>query len=311
MPWRLARASASEPLPERPACWADDFTFPDFADFRAAARPLIRTCLVSAEGYGRAAGAVFADLVAQNTRYVELSFDGDLVLSRGLAVPDVVAAMKAAAPPGLVVRVLGAFSYHRREAWTPAAARLLLDADGLDGIDLHGDEREGGTEHFADAFAEARRRGLITRAHAGELMGAASVRAALDALGVARLAHGVRSVEDDGLVKRLATEGVTLDVCPWSNVKLRVAPSLAAHPIGVLRDGGVRLTVSTDDPTIFGRSLTDELLSLITGLGWPAAEVARVQRTAFEVARLEPAVRARLLDEIAGVLDSHLTGGSP
>jgi adenosine deaminase len=152
---------------------------------------------------------------------------------------------------------------------------------------------------------------LITRAHAGELMGPPSVRTALDALGVTRIAHGVRSVEDDGLVKRLAREGITLDVCPWSNVKLRVAPSLAAHPIGVLRDRGVRLTVSSDDPAIFGRSLTEELVSLITELRWSAADVARVQRTAFEVARVDAGERARVLDEIAGVLDCHLIGGRP
>src|SRR5207245_6835054 len=68
VPWRLARASAREPLPERPACWADDVTFPDVADFRAAARPVIRTCPVPAEGYGRAAGAVVAGALGRNDR---------------------------------------------------------------------------------------------------------------------------------------------------------------------------------------------------------------------------------------------------
>jgi adenosine deaminase len=309
VPWRLVRALAAEPLPARPASWDDRFTFEDFDDLRAACRPALRHCLVSPEGYGRGAGALLEDLGAQNVRYVELSFDGERVLGRGLGVADVVAAIKAAAPPGLIVRVVAGFSYHKPERWPPAAVHTVLGAAGLDGIDLHGDERMGGAEYFAGAFAEARRRGLSTRAHAGELMGPSSIRTALGALGVTRIAHGVRSVEDDGLVKRLAAEGITLDVCPWSNVKLRVVPSLAAHPIGILRDRGVRLTVSSDDPAIFGRSLTDELVSLITELGWSAADVAEVQRTAFDVARVDAGTRARALDEIAGVLDSHLTGG--
>src|SRR5215475_1574976 len=82
---------------------------------------------------------------------------------------------------------------------------------------------------------------------------------ALDLLGVKRIAHGVRAIESEALLARLAAEGITLDVCPWSNVKLRITPDIAAHPIRRLHERGLKVTVSTDDPAVFGRSLTQEI----------------------------------------------------
>ena len=146
----------------------------------------------------------------------------------------------------------------------------MLSAPGLDGLSLHGDEATQHTDAFVDAFAEARRRGLQTKAHAGELMGAASVATALDLLGVTPIEHGVRAAEDDALVERLAAEAVTLDVCPWSNVRLKVVRDLARHPIRRLHERGVRLTINTDDPTVFGRTLSEELASLVDDLGFHA-----------------------------------------
>jgi adenosine deaminase len=90
----------------------------------------------------------------------------------------------------------------------------LLAAPDIDGIDLHGDERYETASRFAVAFTEARRRGLETKAHAGELAGPASVITALDVMGVERIEHGVRAVEDNALVARLARERITLDLCP-------------------------------------------------------------------------------------------------
>ena len=129
-------------------------------------------------------------------------------------------------------------------------------------------------------------------------MGPESVVKALDLLGVPRIEHGVRAIEDEALVERLAAEGVTLDVCPWSNVRLRVVRDLVAHPIRRLHERGVRLTVNTDDPTVFGRTLSQEIVSLVDDLGFPPSEVARLQANAFAVAAMPAAARDAALGEI-------------
>jgi adenosine deaminase len=115
---------------------------------------------------------------------------------------------------------------------------------------------------------------------------------------VRRIEHGVRAIEDAALVERLAAEGVTLDVCPWSNVRLRVVRDLAAHPMRRLHERGVRLTVNTDDPTVFGRTLSQEIVSLVDDLGFSPAEVARLQANAFAVAAMPAAARDAALGEI-------------
>jgi adenine deaminase len=302
VPWALARAQAPT-LPERPPWYADGFQFDDFLQFRGAVRDCM-SYLTDAGAYGAAAGAIFQGLLTQNVRYAEISFDVARALEQKLEVRDVVAAIKAAEPPGLITRVFAALSQHKPERTPPAVVEAVLSAPGLDGLSLHGDETAQQTPVFVEAFAEARRRGLQTKAHAGELMGPASVAAALDLLGVTRIEHGVRAAEDDALVDRLAAEGVTLDVCPWSNVRLRVVKSLAAHPLRRLHERGVRLTINTDDPTVFGRTLSEELTSLVEDLGFAHADLARFQANAFAVAALPAATRAALLAELTALTAS-------
>ena len=302
VPWALARAQAST-LPERPPWYADGFQFEDFLQFRGAVRDCM-SYLTDASAYGAAAGAIFQGLLAQNVRYAEISFDVARALEQTLEVHDVVAAIKAAEPPGLITRVFAALSQHKPERTPPAVVEAVLSAPGLDGLSLHGDETAQQTPVFVEAFAEARRRGLQTKAHAGELMGPASVAAALDLLGVTRIEHGVRAAEDDALVDRLAAEAVTLDVCPWSNVRLRVVKSLAVHPIRRLHERGVRLTINTDDPTVFGRTLSEELTSLVEDLGFTPVDLARFQSNAFAVAAMPAATRAALLAELTALTAS-------
>jgi adenosine deaminase len=302
VPWALARAQAPT-LPERPPWYADGFQFEDFLQFRGAVRDCM-SYLTDAGAYGAAAGAIFQGLLAQNVRYAEISFDVARALEQKLEVHDVVAAIKAAEPPGLITRVFAALSQHKPERTPPAVVEAVLSAPGLDGLSLHGDETAQQTPAFVEAFAEARRRGLQTKAHAGELMGPASVAAALDLLGVTRIEHGVRAAEDDALVDRLAAEGVTLDVCPWSNVRLRVVKSLAAHPLRRLHERGVRLTINTDDPTVFGRTLSEELTSLVEDLGFTPVDLARFQSNAFAVAAMPAATRAALLAELTALTAS-------
>jgi len=127
---------------------------------------------------------------------------------------------------------------------------------GVVGVGLGGLEAEYPPEPYADAFRLARSLGLGSVPHAGEVAGAASVRGALDALGADRLRHGIRAVEDPGLVRELAGRGVVLDVCPLSNLRTGAVRSLDEHPLPQLTAAGVRCSISTDDPAMFDTDLT-------------------------------------------------------
>jgi aminodeoxyfutalosine deaminase len=127
---------------------------------------------------------------------------------------------------------------------------------GVVGVGLGGLEAEYPPEPYAEVFALARSLGLGSVPHAGEVAGAASVRGALEALGADRLRHGIRAVEDAGLVHELAGRGTVLDVCPLSNLRTGAVASLDEHPLPQLVAAGVRCSISTDDPAMFDTDLS-------------------------------------------------------
>ncbi len=301
VPWPLVRKYSPDPLPASPPWWQPGYRFPDFsADFAPAVRACYRPVLTAPERYAETAGAIVAGLAEQNVRYVELSFSPNYVLKLGLAVSDIVAAIKSAAHASVAVAVYAGLGRDGAPDLDEAVRAALRAAPGLDGIDLHGDERVDGLGRWTEFFAEARARGLRLKAHAGELAGPASVRAVLDKLGVTRIEHGVRAVEEAALVRRLAAEAITLDVCPTSNVRLNVVGDLSAHPVRRLYAAGVPVTIATDDPTVFGCSLSGELQHLVEQLGFAPADLVPLQRNAFRVAAL-PAAQQRA---IAAELDA-------
>ena len=127
---------------------------------------------------------------------------------------------------------------------------------GIVGVGLGGLETDFPPEPYEPAFTLARELGLASVPHAGEVAGPPSVRGALEELGADRVRHGIRAVEDAGLVRELAGRGTVLDVCPISNVRTRAVASLEAHPLPQLVAAGVRCSISTDDPAMFGTDLS-------------------------------------------------------
>ena len=127
---------------------------------------------------------------------------------------------------------------------------------GIVGVGLGGLEAEFPPEPYEPAFTLARSLGLASVPHAGEAAGAPSVRGALEELGADRIRHGIRAVEDGGLVAELAGRGTVLDVCPLSNLRTGVVRSLEEHPLPQLVAAGVRCSISTDDPAMFDTDLT-------------------------------------------------------
>jgi len=127
---------------------------------------------------------------------------------------------------------------------------------GIVGVGLGGLEAAFPPEPYEPAFTLARELGLASVPHAGEVAGPPSVRGALEELGADRVRHGIRAVEDAALMRELAGRGTVLDVCPISNVRTRAVASLDAHPLPQLVAAGVRCSISTDDPAMFGTDLS-------------------------------------------------------
>jgi adenosine deaminase len=154
--------------------------------------------------------------------------------------------------------------------------------NGVVGFGLANDEVGFPPQPFAPAYAVAKAAGLLSVPHAGELVGPESVWGALDALGADRVQHGVRASEDAELVKRLADTGVCLDVCPTSNLMLAVVPSLDVHPLPALLDAGVRCSVNSDDPLLFGTDLGEEYELLRSGFGFDDVRIGAVARASID-----------------------------
>jgi adenosine deaminase len=169
---------------------------------------------------------------------------------------------------------------------------------GVVSFGLANDETSFPPEPFAEAFRIARQAGLLSTPHAGELAGPASILGALDVLGADRIQHGVRAVEDEDLVKRLADSPVCLDVCPTSNIMLSVFPSLAAHPLPSLLDAGVRCSINGDDPLLFGPGLLEEYELCRTGLGLSDESLAIMARCSLEASGAAEGLKR---DALAGI----------
>lgn len=274
------------------------YRYPSFPDFEKTLLDHALPWFTSAERYHEAARVIFAEHVRQNVRYVETSFH--LAVTEFIKVPgtEIIRAIKSAVPPGIEVRVFAGLLRNAYNGSLRPVIDSLEDWDELDGIDLHGFEQMPTEPWSARIWERARRAGKVTKCHAGEFDGPARVREAIEELGVRRVQHGVRSIEDPSVVKLAAEKGVTFDVCPLSNVGLRVVRDIASHPLRALMRAGVNCTVSTDDPLSFGNTLTDEYLALAREGGFTRAELAEVARSGWRVADVPETIRRGRIAEI-------------
>jgi adenosine deaminase len=196
---------------------------------------------------------------------------------------------------GMAVVVAANRTRHPLDARTLARLAAQYAGRGVVGFGLSNDERRGRTADFAPAFRIAERAGLLSVPHAGELAGPEHVRVALDELGARRVGHGVRSAEEPRLLERLARDGVTLEVCPVSNVRLGVFDQLAHVPLRTLRDAGVAIALGADDPLLFGSRLLGQYEAARAVHGFTDEELADLARCSVAGSRAPDDVRQRLL----------------
>jgi adenosine deaminase len=242
---------------------------------------------------------------AQNVRYVEFRFNAAGPARRGLPLwqgLDAIATAQREALEkwGIRSSLLIGHSRHRPEEGL-STSRLAVQAveKGLaNGIDLSGDETGYPVAYFRDAFDYAHQAGLRITVHAGEWAGPESVWGAIKQLRAERIGHGVRSREDPELISFLRQEGITLEVCPTSNVCTGVYSSLAEHPIRQLFDAGLKVTLSSDDPPLFGTDIDQEYALLELAFGFSPEEIAQVTLDAVEAAFLPQEELVTLRQEI-------------
>ena len=228
--------------------------------------------LLREEDFFDMAMAYFRRAAADHVVHAELFFDPQTHTERGVGIDTVFHGLTRACRAaqhelGISALLILCFLRHLSED----AALATLDAalpyrDQFVGVGLDSSERGHPPEKFARVFARCRELGLHRVAHAGEEGPPAYIWSALDVLHVERIDHGVRCVEDPALVARLATERVPLTVCPLSNLKLCVYPTLAVHPLPAMLDAGLCATINSDDPAYFGGYLNQNFLATFEAL---------------------------------------------
>lgn len=298
LPYELLTAWQPEKFPPNPWFRRPDFRYSSFTEFNQILLDHALPWFTSAQRYHDAAKAIFARHVAQNVKYVETSFH--LPVTAFIQVPgrEIIAAIRAAVPAGLEVRIFAGML----RSDIAGALRPTIDQvhtwDELSGVDLHGHEDLPTERDTAAVWARLREAGKVTKCHAGEFEGAEKVREAIVELGVTRVQHGIRAIEDPAVIQLAIDRDVTFDVCPISNVRLGSVGSWPAHPIRRLMEAGIRCTVSTDDPLTFSNSVNDEYRALAQELGFTRSDLAHVARNGWAVADVSLTQKRQVESEI-------------
>jgi len=268
--------------------------------------------LQTREALERGTSELIEDLMHDGVRYAEIRWAPRLHLERGMSVRDVIDAVasgiaRAALAHGpatpLVGLIVTAMRSHPPGANVELAHAAAEFGAPVIGFDLAGPEVAWPAPPHAAAFNAARAGGLSLTAHAGEVPGAQRVREVLD-LGVRRVAHGVTAIEDEALLQLLRARDVTLDLCPTSNVQAGITADLPSHPIAVLHRAGVSVTLSTDDRTVTGTTLSDEMARTSNATGLTSEELASIALNGFRRGFAQPIVMAPIIAAAARAWDA-------
>jgi aminodeoxyfutalosine deaminase len=294
--------------------------FPHFTDIFVA----VTGCLRSVEDYQLIVYEFGAEMARQNVRCAEVTFSPSTHTWLGVPYLTWFEGLRrgrrlAEAEFGVEIHWIFDIVRQLRDASTlmSKADHCLGTAidglhDGVVALGLGGKEDGGPPEPFAPHFEKARAAGLHSAPHAGEMAGPESVWGALNALGAERIGHGVRSIEDPALVVHLAAQGIALEVCPTSNLRLGVYPHLEAHPLRGLHEAGVPLTINSDDPPLFNTTLNDEAALLAGSFGLDVAAIDETLLNGVRHSFLPPEERGRLeaafRAELSALKAVHLAG---
>jgi adenosine deaminase len=272
----------------------------DFLDIYYAGADVLRT----EQDFHDLAVAYFQRAAADNVRHAEIFFDPQTHTDRGLpfqvAVEGLLSGMaEAEGRLGVSSKLILCFLRHLDEAAafaTLKAAEPWLDR--IAGVGLDSSEVGHPPSKFQRVFDAAGALGLKRVAHAGEEGPPDYVWQALDLLHIDRMDHGNRSMEDPRLVRRLASEGMTLTVCPLSNQKLCVVEDLKLHPVPEMLRQGIRVTVNSDDPAYFGGYVNENYRQLTAAVGLTREQLTLMAKNSFSGSFLSEVEKARHIVEV-------------
>ena len=260
--------------------------------------------LQTAEDFYRLTSEYFDRAAADGVRRAEIFFDPQTHTNRGVDFVVFMEGFRAAMADarsrhGISSDLILCFLRHlsgEEAVSTLREAEPHLESVIAVGLDS---SEQGRPPHlFEDVYAMARELGLRAVAHAGEEGPPEYVAGALDVLGAERIDHGVRSLEDQDLVDRLARERVPLTVCPMSNVALRVVDDISTHPLPAMLDAGLQVSVNSDDPAYFGGYIGDNYAALVTDLEFGVDQIAAIARNSIDSSFLPEEEKAKLVAEI-------------
>jgi adenosine deaminase len=274
--WQLMQKYGGDSVAVDLASLKTKFVYRDFAHF-------IETWVWQAQylreydDFVLIAEAVAQNLSRQNIRYVESFYSPSDFERHGLTIPQITEAIRSGLSriPGVEIALVADLI---RDAGQQKAASRLAQVNevkdlGVIGIGIGGSEQLFPPEPFEPVYEEARRLGFHTSAHAGEAAGAASIWGAIRSLRVDRIGHGTRAVEDASLLSYLAEQRIPIELCPISNVRTGVIPAITDHPARRYYELGLRLSINTDDPAMFGNSLAEEYRVLEEQLGFSRDDI--------------------------------------
>lgn len=248
---------------------------------------------------------------SQNVVHSEIFFDPQTHTDRGVAFETVISGIHRALVDGeqylgITSKLIMCFLRHlSAEAAIDTLEQALPFREWIVAVGLDSSEIGHPPEKFTAVFDKARKYGFLTVAHAGEEGPPEYIWQALDLLKVSRIDHGVRCVEDPGLVQRLATEQTPLTVCPLSNVKLCVFESIEQHNLKQLLEFGLCATVNSDDPAYFGGYVNENLIAIQQALKLTRDDILRLVRNSFAATFLAPTEKRRLVDELQGYMEAQ------
>lgn len=275
------------------------YPYPDFGRFVDTYLAISRR-IRTAEDLELVAARFVEGLAAQHVRYCEVTVTVTTLIAGGLDPAAMwVALARGLRHPTTEVGIIADAVRNLGVANAEDTIRLVTGADApVVGLGLAGDERAGPARAFAPLRRAADRLGLGLAVHAGEFGPPSAVTAALDELGADRIGHGVAAAGDPDVLARVVRDRVPLEVCPSSNWRLGVVADLGQHPLPVLWRAGAQVTINSDDPPLFGTSLTEELRWAVRACQLGVSDVAELQRRAIRAAFTDAATRRRVLEEI-------------
>ncbi len=247
----------------------------------------------------------------QNVVHTEIMFDPQTHTDRGIPFSYVIEGIHEALEDaekkfGMTYNLILSFLRHLSEE---AAFKTLEEAlpykSWIKCVGLDSSEVGNPPSKFKNVYAKAREEGFLLTAHAGEEGPAEYVWEALDILGVDRIDHGNRSLDDNKLVERLAAEKTTLTVCPLSNLKLKVVTDLHNHPLKTMLDKGLRATVNSDDPAYFGGYINDNFIAVADALNLDKNDITELVRNSFEASFINDELKQKYLADVKAFVENN------